>query len=405
MRPRILIVHNRYRQWGGEDSVVENEIALLKHAGCQVETLIVSNDRIEGIAAKAAVALHTISNPRGYAQVAAAIARHDPDIVHVHNFFPRISPAVFAACGDAGIPAVWTLHNFRVACANGLLFRNGEPCEECLGRVPWPAVLHRCYRGSPTGSAAVAAMIAYHRRAGTWRHKVARFIVLSEFAREIALRAGIPAERIAIKPNFVADPVSASSISKDSTSRSGALFVGRLSIEKGVSVLIDAWRKLPDIPLIVIGDGPLRSQLEADAPANVRFAGFTQRADVIQAMQRAQALVLPSVCYENFPMTAVEAMAAGTPVIASRLGALASIVRDGTDGLHFAPGNADDLAQVAGTAFSLPDRLTRLGEAARENWRSNMSPERNLEQLLAIYQQALDRSNMPSGSAAIGIGQ
>ncbi|MES2987759.1 MAG: glycosyltransferase, partial [Pseudomonadota bacterium] len=312
--PKVLVIHNRYQQAGGEDAVFANEVALLRSSGSETETLTADNDDIQGALAKAAAALRVIHNPAGRAAVAEAIARFRPDVVHVHNFFPKLSPAVFDACADSGVPVVWTLHNFRLACANGLLFRDGRPCEDCVGRAPISAVLHRCYRGSLAGSAAVAGMIGFHNMRGTWQRKVTRFIVLSDFARALVTRAGVPAERISVKPNFIFDPLSG--IDPGPPQRGGAVFVGRLSAEKGATVMIEAWRKLPNIPLTLLGDGPERAALEAAAPANVRFLGFQQRAEVMAAVQSAQAIVVPSTCYENFPLAVVEAMALGTPVIA-----------------------------------------------------------------------------------------
>lgn len=383
---RVLVVHNRYQEAGGEDSVFASEVALLRDGGHRVYTLEVSNDAIAGTAAQMSAALRVVFNPEGWRLIAAAIARFAPDVVHVHNFFPRLSPAVFDACAAAGVPAVWTLHNFRIACANGVLFRDGHPCEDCVGRAPWSAVRHRCYRGSAAGSAAVAAMIGYHHARGTWRNKVTRFIALSDFARDLFVRAGVPAARLSVKPNFLADP--RPGIGTLPAGRAGALFVGRLSPEKGVATLIEAWRAMPHVPLTIIGDGPERAALEAIAPPHVRFAGFQQRPAVLRAMASAKALMVPSEWFEAFGLVAAEAMALSTPVIASRIGALATLVRDGIDGLHFEPRNAADLGQVATQAFADPALLARLGANARETWQAQMSPARNLELLVSIYRTA-----------------
>lgn len=387
LRPHVLVIHNRYRQAGGEDTVFASEVALLRDAGTHVDTLEVSNDAISGRGAELSAALRVAWNAEGRRLTAAALARFRPDVVHVHNFFPRLSPALFDACADAGVPAVWTLHNYRIACANGLLFRDARPCEDCVGRAPWPAIRHRCYRGSTAGSAAVAAMIGWHRARGTWRHKVARFIALSDFARDLFVRAGVPRDRLAVKPNFVADP--RPGLPASLPQRAGALFVGRLSAEKGGATLIEGWRRLPDIPLTILGDGPERAALQAAAPPHIRFLGFQDRETVLGAMAGAQALIVPSTWYENFPMTVVEAMALGTPVIASDIGALRTIVTDGADGLHFAAGDAADLARVARAAFADPQRLARLGSGARATWQATMAPARNLDMLLAIYDAAM----------------
>ncbi len=383
---RILMAHNHYQQAGGEDAVFDNEVRLLRSAGHTVETLAVSNDTIQGAVARARTALMTPYNPFGRAQMAKRIAATRPDVVHVHNFFPRLSPAIFDACQAAGVPAVWTLHNFRVACASGFFMRDGQICDACLGKAPIPAIIHRCYRGSLIGSASLAAMIALHRAMGTWQHKVTRFIALTNFARDMFVAAGLSPERIVVKPNFAYDPRTGSEQSEQR--RHGALFVGRLSPEKGAGVLIDAWRDL-DVPLTIIGDGPERANLERIAPPNVFFMGLVNQKAVAAAMADAQALIVPSVWFENFPMTVVEAMAAGTPVIASRLGALSGMVSDGVTGLHFSAGDADDLARVVTAAFAAPEYLARMGAGARQHWQTHLSPEANLRQMEGIYEAAV----------------
>lgn len=379
---RILAVHNAYRQYGGEDSVFSAEVDLLRSAGHQVDVLHESNDAITGIAAQAATALFAAYNPAGRRKMAEAVWRSRPDIVHVHNFFPRLSPSIFDACSEAGVPIVWTLHNYRVACANGLLFRDGAPCEDCLGGMPLRAVTRRCYRGSAGGSAAVAAMIGWHRLAGTWRNKVTRFIALSEFARGKFIKAGLPPERIIVKPNFAPDPGRPSD-----QARSGFIYVGRLSVEKGVRTLVEAWREI-DAPLTLIGDGPELPALRATAPANVTVVGQRSREEVYDALSRTSAMVLPSECYENCPMTVLEAMALGTPVIASRIGALAEYVEDGITGFHFAAGDAEDLARVVRRTSS-GYVLGEAGTAARLAYEARFSPASNLEQLLSVYRDGV----------------
>ena len=378
---RILVVHNRYREYGGEDSVFGSEVALLRSAGHQVDTLTVSNDSIGDASARFSAALLCAYNPSARKRIETALAANRPDVVHVHNFFPLISPSVFYACAAVGIPAVWTLHNYRIACANGLLFRDGAPCEKCLGATALWGVAHRCYRGSVAGSAAVAAMIEFNRRVGTWRRKVARFIALTQFSRRKLEAAGVPSERICVKPNFVPDP----GVHGRDT-RAGVVFVGRLSREKGVHSLMRAWRDL-DIPLTVIGDGPEMADLRAMAPPGVRFAGHCSREQTLAAMGQAAAMIVPSIWYECFPVATVEAMSLGTPILASRIGALEEIIEDGVSGHHFNPGDAADMARVARAAFTDPTRLRSMGAAARTKYETEYSPKRNLEMLVSIYDE------------------
>jgi glycosyltransferase involved in cell wall biosynthesis len=383
---RILVAHNHYQQVGGEDSVFANEVALLSGAGHTVDTLEVDNDRIGNDLPRYRVAAGATYSLRGRSLAAKAIARFKPDIVHVHNPFPLLSPSVFHACARAGVPAVWTMHNFRIACAQGLLFREGEHCVLCVGKPPLPAIFHRCYRGSFAGSAAVAAMIATHRLIGTWRRHVARFIVLNEYGRDVAIRSGAPPERIVIKPNFSEE---LSGEDQPPSSRSGALYVGRLSPEKGTRTLMEAWQSLPDIPLTILGDGPERVEMENMAPPNVRFLGHRPKEDVMREMIRTRALILPSTCFENFSVSLCEAMAAGTPAIASRSGSIGEVVRHGYNGLLVPPGNAGDLAATVADAFAHPCTLEQLGQGARETWEHRLSPKANLAQLLTIYEEAM----------------
>lgn len=383
---RVLLVHNKYQFAGGEDAVFENEAALLSDNGHAVDRLVVSNDHIRGVTASALAAIRATYNPAGRRLMAETIARTRPDIVHIHNFFPLLSPAIFDACAAANVPAVWTLHNFRLTCANGLLFRDGKPCERCIGGSPAWGVVHRCYRGSAIGSAAVAGMIGYHRAVGTWRRKVAQFIALSEFSRSRFVAAGIPSELISVKPNFVSDPA-ASGVQFDRP-RAGALYVGRLSIEKGVRSLIEAWRQV-DVPLTVIGEGPEQAALQNLAPAHVHFAGRRDRGGVMAAMAQAQAVVAPSICYENFPLTLAEAAAVATPILASRRGASEEIVTGGDMGLLFEPGDPDDIARVARQAFAAPERLRAMGQAGRRRYEAAFEPRTNLRQLVGIYDAAL----------------
>ncbi len=385
-RLRILTVHNAYQQAGGEDTVFASETELLRDAGHQVETLTVSNDGISSRVSQLKTALSASYNRAGRALAADAIAAFRPDVVHVHNTFPRLSPAVFDACHAAGVPVVWTLHNFRVTCANAILLRDEAPCEDCVGRAPLPAIRHRCYRGSMIGSAAVAGLIWRHQRRGTWHGKVSRFLALTQFAREKFIAAGLPADRIVVKPNFAVDPQPAGT--GDAPLRTGALFVGRLSAEKGVDVLVKAWCGM-GLSLTIIGDGPDRAALEAIAGPEVRFLGFRDSRFVQEEMRRAAMLVVPSVWYEMYPMTVVEAMACGTPVIASRIGALKEIVEDGVTGCHFTAGDPDDLARTVRKAASQPAHLKQMGRNARAHYQSALSPAASLAALESVYRQVM----------------
>ena len=384
---KILIMHNSYKQRGGEDTVVANETELLSTAGHKVFNLNVSNDSIKGLGAEITAAVNSIYSLRSRSLTEEALGKYKPDIVHVHNFFPLLSPSIFYACKSRNVPAVMTLHNFRLFCANGLLLRNGKPCEKCVTRGPGWSVIHKCYRSSRLGSAVVAAMIAGHRSAGTWQHVVTRFIALTNFSRSYFVRAGVPIEKISVKPNFIKDP----DVRAIAGKRSGMVFCGRLSKEKGVDLLLRAWRHI-DSELTIIGDGPEARELRSSHRPNVRFLGQLPTELVHLKLRGARALVVPSIWYENFPMVIVEAMAVGTPVIASRLGALSEIVRHGETGLLFEPGDAGALTKVLQMALSHPSLLTELGMGARAFYERHLTPAQNVRMIEAIYTAALEES-------------
>ena len=384
---RILLLHNRYQQKGGEDSVLAAEAALLAARGHEVRTEIVSNDDIDSLASRMRSAVLVAANPFMARWADRLVADVRPDVVHIHNFFPLMSPSVHRAAAHRRVAVVQTLHNFRLLCAAATLFRDDAVCEECLGRVGLPAIVHGCYRGSRAGSAAVVAMQTLARVRGSWTRDVDRFVALTRFARAKLIEGGLPGARIAVKPNFIPMPMPKPMPMAEE--RQGALFVGRLSREKGVDVLIDAWREIPDTPLTIIGTGPLEDRLRSEAPANVWFAGAMSPADVFVAMTRAALLIVPSLWYEGFPMVLVEAAAAGLPVLASRIGSLAEIVDEGKTGHLFAPGSVNELATAVRDLVTRPDHLAILSKATRTCFVERYSPEVNGVAIEAIYGDAI----------------
>jgi glycosyltransferase involved in cell wall biosynthesis len=314
---RILQVHSRYREAGGEDAVMRAEGELLSRAGHEVIPYVGENPT-RPLPTAAALAMASW-NPLAARAMQGVIQRVQPDIAHVHNTWFSLSPSVIAALDRAGVPVVVTLHNFRLVCVNALLFRDGHPCEDCVGTHPWRGVRHRCYRGSAVASTAVATATATNRALGTWHRHVRLFLALNEFARDRFIRGGLPAHKILVKPNFVSDPGP-----RDAPPSSSpvVLYVGRLASEKGVMVLLEAWRALgpTNLELVIIGDGHPRTQLERRAPPGVSFKGWLPPEEVRRWMLQSRALVLPSVGYEGQPMAVLEALAAGLPVLASRTG-------------------------------------------------------------------------------------
>ena len=385
---RVLVVHNAYQHRGGEDSVVAEEIALLESRGHQVATYFRHNDDIAGMSSLAA-ARQTLWSSRTTRDLAELFRSFRPDVIHVHNTFPLISPSLYWAAERAGVPVVQTLHNFRLMCLNALFLREGQVCEDCLGHTPWRGVARACYRGSHAASAVLAGMVTLHRGLGTYRNKVARYIALNGFCRSKFIEGGLPAERVVVKPNFV------DFAAPEPAARAGLLFVGRLSAEKGVATLAEAAALMPDAQLRVAGDGPDADMLEG--VAGVTRLGSLPGEVVRQEMGRAVALVVPSIWYENFPRTIVESFACGLPVIASRIGALADIVTDGETGLLFEPGNPRDLADKLAWALAHPERMAEMGHKARVQYEAEFSAEVNYRRLIEIYGDALAerRENEP----------
>jgi glycosyltransferase involved in cell wall biosynthesis len=380
---RILQVHTRYRYEGGEDAVARAEADLLAEAGHEVVPYLAENPGRPGPAAAAMLA--SPWNPAAARAVAAAARRARPDVAHVHNTWFALTPSVVAALDGLGVPVVLTLHNYRLLCVNASLFRDGRPCEDCVGTHPWHGVRHRCYRDSAASSAAVAATITVNRLLGTWDRHVRVFLTLNDFARERFVAGGLPADRVWVKPNSVADP--GPRAAPPSASRT-VLFVGRLVAEKGVGVLLEAWRRLgpAGLELAVVGDGPLRATLERQAPPGVRFLGRLEPAQVRREMLAARALVFPTWLYEGQPVSVLEAFAAGLPVLASGLGGNLELV-GGLGGDWLVPPRDPD-ALAAALAGLADARVDAAGARARDRYRQRFTGPDNLRVLEAAYREA-----------------
>ena len=389
---KILRVHNHYQQAGGESAVHAAECELLEGAGCEVIRYERHNDEWQtgGLLDAASRSAQTIWSWETRRDLAALIAAERPDVAHFTNTFTLVSPSAYDACRQADVPVVQSLHNYRLLCPGANLLRDGRVCEECVDHSLWRGVRHGCYRGSRAATGLVAASLAAHRSAGTWERKVDSYLALTEFARRTFVRGGLPPERIHVKPNFVApDPRERDEVGDY------ALFVGRLSEEKGLRTLLDAWRRLDSpLPLRIAGDGPMASEIDGAirgaARGRVWRLGDLARPDVIETLRHARLLVVPSECYEGFPLAIAEAFACGVPVIAAGHGAMAEIVEDGRSGLHFTPGDAGDLAAKVAWSLTNAKRFDEMGHAARAAYEAHYTAERNLELLLGLYERVID---------------
>ena len=366
--------------------MVRAETSLLRDAGHEVAVYEVENPQNPLPALLSLLrAPWNLSSAR---TVDAAARKHRFDVAHVHNTWFTLSPSVLRALRQCGLPVVVTLHNYRLVCVNAMLYRNNGPCEDCIGRLPWPGVWHRCYNDSFLASSMAAATIAANRAHQAWNRDIDAAIALTEFARSRLIQGGVPEDKIVVKPHHVADPgprqhpPSASSI---------VLYVGRLVEGKGLTVLVDAWSKaaLPGLQLLIVGDGPMRASVERSAGPNVRLLPWQGADEVRSLMLRSRALVFPSQWYETFGLSAVEALAAGLPVLASDTGAAAEVVSGGGSPL-IPPGDAHHWATALGAL--LDDELVdNLGTSSRIRYEQLFTPSRSLDRLLAVYRLAIQR--------------
>lgn len=386
---KALLCHNYYQQPGGEDSAYLAERELLLAFGHQVLDYVRRNEEIhvDGFFSKARLGLQTIWAEQSVEDIRVLLQRECPDIIHFHNTFPLISPGAYYACRDAGVPVVQTVQNYRMLCPAASLYRDGGVCRECMDSGLWRGVQHKCYRQSRSATAAVAVMLAFHRWRQTWTETVDRYIAPTEFVRSKLVEGGLPAEKISVKTNFVYP---------DPGTRTGrgeyAIHVSRLVPEKGVRTLLEAFKLLSNtIPLRIVGDGPLRSELEEkknrENLSSICFEGWLPRQRGLERIADARFLVSPSEWFEPFGINIIEAFACGVPVIASRLGGPSEIVEDGRTGLHFTPGDPDDLAAKVQWAWGHTREMEVMGKAARVEYEAKYAAERNYELLMKIYDE------------------
>lgn len=385
----ILVVHNRYLESGGEDTVVHAEIELLRQNGHRVLQYARHNREIESFSwpQRSGLALTTAWNQESYSELRRLIRQERPDVVHCHNLTPLLSPSVYYACGAEDVPAIQTVHNYRLFCPSGNFFHNGSVCEGCRHGL-LTAVLRGCYRGSRAQTAALATMLAAHRLLGTWRNCVSTYIAPSEFCRNVLLKHGIPLEKIALKPHFVD-----STCAPITGPGKYAVYVGRLSHEKGILQLMRIWKRLPTLPLLVIGSGPAEAEAKRLARRHsinaIRFAGQLSREETLARVREARFLVAPSLCYETFGLAIVEAAACGVPAIAARHGALRELVSEHQTGLLIDPHDLEDAEDMIRWAWSHPLSMREMGRAARTKVLQKYSPAENYAQLLDVYTNAI----------------
>ncbi len=388
---RILMIHNYYQFSGGEDIVFNAEKKLLQENGHEVIEYVRDNHEVQtnGLFSTGIQSLWSIKT---YVDLSKLIKRTKPDIAHFHNTFFMISPSAYYACHHSHIPVVQTLHNYRLICPAATLLRNDKICEICIHKkIQWPGVLYGCWQYSRMKSAMVAIHNGLHHFLGTWKTKIDRYIVLTDFCRQKFLESGLPVEKIVVKPNFLFR-------SKHFPGKSGeyVLFIGRICKEKGLDILLQAWKSLPEIPLKIVGDGPLidsvRAKLKTDNLNQVELVGRLSNEKILEMISKARYLVIPSILYETFSMVVIESYSCGIPVIVPDTGNFKTLVYEARTGLLFHNSDPSDLAKKAQWAWDNPVSMIDFGKNALEEYEQKYTAEQNYQQLMQIYNDVISNS-------------
>jgi len=391
---KIMLVHNRPRSNGpsGENRVVDQESAALAAAGHEVTVFRRDSDEIEGwpVTRKALLPARIVWSGAVHRELSAALRAQRPDVVHVHNTFPLLSAAVLYACRDAGVPLVATIHNYRLGCITGELFRDGVVCHDCLAGRTLPGVVHGCYRGSRAASAPLAVATAVH--AAAWRSLVSAYMFISAAQRDLLGAVGLPARRMFVRHNMIPRRDLRVAAKQDTV-----VFAGRLAVNKGVPVLMAAWDKYlatssdGRLRLVIAGTGPMDQEVARWAASrhSVEVAGLLPGAEVADLMAGSRAVIVPSAWEEPFGLVVVEAMAAGTPVIASGHGSFGELITAGVDGVLFPPSDATALGDAIADVAAQPEKYEVYGKQARASYEQKFNPERSLSSLVEIYEWAI----------------
>jgi glycosyltransferase involved in cell wall biosynthesis len=386
---KILLIHNKYKHSGGEDSVFENEKALLEKYNHNVKTLFFNNNEIEGIAEKIKLTYKLLYNRTSEKIVDQAITYFKPDVIHVHNLFYIASPSILFSAYKNNIPVVLTLHNYRLICSGSLLMRNSKPCELCINKkFPIDGIKYGCHHNSVIGTAQLTLTTGMHKVLKTWNEKVSMYISQTEFARQKFINSSLNLlpEQIVVKPTST-DNVEPSDFHER---ENYFLFVGRLSEEKGVEVLLKAFEG-KKTTIEIIGDGPLKHMVEklSATNANIIYSGYRDKSYIISRLRKCKALIVPSICYESIPTTILEAFSTGTPIIISDIGNLNEIVSHKYNGVHFKTNDPTDLNRIVDDFNRNNFQYELLYQNARKTYLEKYTPEINYKNLIDIYNSAI----------------
>lgn len=384
------MVHNFYKVSGGEDKVVQEEINLLKKHGVEVISYFINNNEINinSLFDKFKVGINTIWSVEQQKKLKELMLKEDPDLVHFHNTFPMVSPAVYHTCQKLNKPVIQTLHNYRLGCPGAMLLRNNEVCEKCISGSLLNSVKYGCYRNSRVQTVPLSTMLYTHRFLNTWNNKVDKYIALTNFAKEKFIQIGLNEDKITVKPNFIEKHIEGELEKEDQIT-----FVGRISKEKGLHLLLAAWSKVGskfNTKLNVIGDGPLRKELEDkyEHLSNVNFLGKLDSKDVLSYMSKSKYIIVPSIWYEGFPMTIIESYSVNTPVISSNIGSLKEVVINEITGFHFENNNINSLENTLKKALHYSD-YDKLQRNINEQYEKKYTPSANFKMLINIYEEVV----------------
>ena len=391
---RILQVHNRYKTPGGEWTVLNQENGLLKQNHDVDQFLIKNSEHLVTLTDKAKLIFKTHYNHQSKLLIKEQLQKRKYDVMHVHNFFPLLTPSIFEAARELGVPSVLTLHNYRLIHPNGLMYHKGKIDQRSIQGSAYRCVWDGVYRNSKLQTAVVAHMIEYHRKKGTWNRYPTAFIALSKFSKNKFAEGGIPADRIFIKPNFLKDPcIEYDDLEISSEKLNRFLFLGRISHEKGIEDLIRCWmeRSIP-AELWIAGEGPLKKKLQQKTKGEktIKWLGQCEKIDILKLLSNSKALLFPTKWYEGMPLIIIEAMSMGCPVISSDIGNPKNMIAHKINGLLFEPGKMADLYKNISWIIRNPKKSKKLGENARMKYEELYTPEKNYDILLSIYQNAIE---------------
>jgi glycosyltransferase involved in cell wall biosynthesis len=392
---KILVIHNFHRSGSvsGDDFSADKEIKLLESYGHTIVKFVPSNDEFDGssISKKVFIALQIPWSFISFKKIRKIIVKQNPDIIHIHNIFPLLSPSVYYAVQREKIPVIQNLHDYRLLCPRAFFLRGGEVCEECRKISFFKSIQYGCFQNSRIRTVPVALMLHLHHSLKTFQSKIDAYICLTNSQRSIFLDAGFEKEKLFVKPNFIEDTF----IKEQYQTGRFALFFGRIGEEKGISTLIKAWKYLPDVLLKILGGGPDTEKFKSLAMGlnikNLDFLGYKPHLECMKMVSSAMFLIAPSIWYETGIRTIIEAFSQSKPVIASHLGAMADLIEHGKTGLLFQPNNAEELASKVRWLWEHPEECYKMGINARKDYETKYTPEKNYEMLLDIYKEVLAR--------------